>query len=47
MAIAKTHTSYQSEKTENGRHHRRLSGAAQHARGDSNVRDGCGTSSNV
>ena len=39
MAIAKTHA-FQSEKVENGRHHRRLSGAARHARGDSNARDG-------
>jgi len=28
-AIAKTHTPFQSEKVENGRHHRRLSGAAR------------------
>jgi hypothetical protein len=28
------------QKIENGRHHRRLSGAARHARGDSNARDG-------
>ena len=33
-------TPFQSEKVENGRHHRRLSGADRHARGDSNVRNG-------
>ena len=33
-------TPFQSERVENGRHHRRLSGADRHARGDSNVRNG-------